>query len=177
MIPLRDVVPTRTPPFVTVALIAAHAVLVGVLPIAPALIHLLGNAGCLWSFGNTVEDRMGHGRFLVFCGGCGAIALVAQPIAAIAAPWTVVGLAGVVAGVLGAYFVLYPESRIVTLIPFPFFARVIELPAVVLPCAWFVLQFGSRAGTTAVVALVAGAAGVRFFRRAERMRVEWWNER
>ncbi len=99
-----------------------------------------------------------------------------------------VGASGAVAGVMGAYFVLYPKSRVLTLFPFPL--MLIEIPAVYLLGLWFVLQFvsglgslappaeGQLAGGVAFWAHIAGfAAGVLLifvFRRPERARVEWW---
>jgi membrane associated rhomboid family serine protease len=177
MIPLRDVIPTRTPPLVTIALLVAQALLFAELPFGPALIHLAANVACLWNYGPTVEDRMGHLRFLMFSVLCSAAALVVQRIVGAVAPAVVVGFAGGIAGLIGAYLALYPESRLVTLVPLPFFTRVVELPAVVLGCLWLVLQFASRIGMTGVGGLIAGAVSVRLFRRPERMRVEWWNER
>jgi membrane associated rhomboid family serine protease len=176
MIPLRDVVPTRTQPLITIGLCAAQAITLAVLPPGPAAIHLVLNIAVLWNFGNTLEDRMGHGRYVAFYVLCGGVATFTATIGATSAPAVFVALSGGVAGVIGAYLVLYPASRLVTLLPVPGVPRIVEVPAVALACAWFVLQLASRSGTTAVAALGAGAIAVRLFRRRERMRVEWWNE-
>jgi membrane associated rhomboid family serine protease len=102
-----------------------------------------------------------------------------------------VGASGAIAGVMGAYFVLYPHSRIVTLVPIFFFIQIFEVPAIVFLGLWFVLQFISGIGTIAattgepaggiafwahVAGFVAGVSGVIVFRRPERQRVEWWND-
>jgi membrane associated rhomboid family serine protease len=99
-----------------------------------------------------------------------------------------VGASGAVAGVMGAYFVLYPQSQIVTFVLFTF----VEVPAIVFLGLWFVLQFVSGVGSIAastggepaggvafwahVAGFVAGLGGVFVFRRPERQRVEWWND-
>jgi membrane associated rhomboid family serine protease len=154
------------------------------------LMHAAGNMLYLWIFGDNVEDRMGHGRFLAFYLLCGAAAALAQTAAAPDSPVPMVGASGAIAGVMGAYFVLYPKSRVLTLIPFPI--TVVEIPAVYLLGLWFVMQFvnglasmtppegGALAGGVAFWAHAAGfGAGVLLvllFRRPERQRVEWWDE-
>ncbi len=103
-----------------------------------------------------------------------------------------VGASGAIAGVMGAYFVLYPHSRIVTLVPFFVFFQVIEVPAIFFLGIWFLMQFLSGVGSIAttvggeagagiafwahVAGFVAGLAGVLLFRRPERQRVEWWHD-
>ena len=154
------------------------------------LMHVAGNMLYLWIFGDNVEDRMGHGRFVAFYLLCGAAAALAQTAAAPDSPVPMVGASGAIAGVMGAYFVLYPKSRVLTLIPFPI--TVVEIPAVYLLGLWFVMQFvngvatmtppedGALAGGVAFWAHAAGfGAGallVLLFRRPERQRVEWWDE-
>jgi membrane associated rhomboid family serine protease len=155
------------------------------------LMHVGGNMLFLWIFGDNVEDRMGHGRFLVFYLLCGAAAALAQTLMQPDSLVPMVGASGAIAGVMGAYFVSYPRSRIVTLIP-PFIFTTFEIPALVFLGIWFVLQFlnglgsldaaaaGHSAGGVAFWAHVAGFAaglvGVFVFRRPERQRVEWWND-
>jgi membrane associated rhomboid family serine protease len=102
--------------------------------------HLAGNMLYLWIFGDNVEDRMGHVRFLVFYVVCGLAA-------ALFFVWTepdlqvpLVGASGAIAGVLGAYLLSYPYARVATLIFFGFFIRVIHIPALVVLGLWFVLQ-------------------------------------
>jgi membrane associated rhomboid family serine protease len=143
----------------------------------------------LWIFGDNVEDRMGHGRFLVFYLLCGTAAALAQTITAPDSLVPMVGASGAIAGVMGAYFVLYPKSRIVTLIPLFFFFRIIEVPAIFFLGIWFVMQFLSGVGSIGNAAtggvafwahiggFLAGVSGVIVFRRPERQRVEWWHDR
>jgi membrane associated rhomboid family serine protease len=223
VIPLRDVIPSRTTPYVTIALIAVNALVYlyemtlgetaleefilyfGLVPAAfswvamltsmflhGGLLHVGGNMLFLWIFGDNVEDRMGHGRFVVFYVLCGAAAALAQTAMSPDSVVPMVGASGAVAGVMGAYFVLYPHSRIVTLIPLFVFFHVMEVPALVFLGLWFVLQFVSGVGSIAaatggepaggiafwahVAGFVAGVSGVLVFRRPERQRVEWWND-
>jgi len=154
-------------------------------------LHVAGNMLYLWIFGDNVEDRMGHGRFLVFYLLCGVAAALAQTITAPDSVIPMVGASGAIAGVMGAYFVLYPKSRIVTLIPIFFFFQVIEVPAILFLGIWFLMQFLSGLGSIVSVAsgstggvafwahvagFVAGLSGVVVFRRPERQRVEWWHD-
>jgi membrane associated rhomboid family serine protease len=222
MIPLRDIIPSRTTPYVTISLISLNVLVFlyelslgrgvdaftlywGLVPAAfswvtvftsmflhGGLLHVAGNMLYLWIFGDNVEDRMGHGRFLVFYLLCGVAAALAQTITAPDSVVPMVGASGAIAGVMGAYFVLYPKSRIVTLIPLFFFFQVIEVPAILFLGIWFVMQFLSGVGsivTTAgggpaggvafwahVAGFVAGISGVIVFRRPERQRVEWWHD-
>ena len=114
----------------------------------------------LWIFGDNVEDRMGHGRFLVFYLLCGIAAALAQTIANPDSIVPMVGASGAIAGVMGAYFVLYPHSRVLTLIPW-IFIQIVEIPAIVLLGFWFLMQFLS-AGAIAVTSSSHGAGGVAF---------------
>src|SRR2546423_15225282 len=153
------------------------------------LLHVAGNMLYLWIFGDNVEDRMGHGRFLVFYLLCGVAAALAQTIAAPDSVIPMVGASGAIAGVMGAYFVLYPKSRIVALVPLFFFFQIIEVPAIFFLGIWFLMQFLSGIGSIAeatrgaagggvafwahVAGFVGGITGVLLFRRPERERVEW----
>jgi membrane associated rhomboid family serine protease len=150
--------------------------------------HLGGNLLSLWIFGDNVEDRMGHGRYLVFYLLAGLAANLAQTWASPASPLPLVGASGAIAGVMGAYLVLFPRSRILVLIPIIIFFDIIEVPAVFFLGFWFLFQLlggvGSlaAAGTTGGVAFWAhaggfltGIAGVWVFRRRERQQVDWWN--
>ena len=157
------------------------------------LMHVAGNMLYLWIFGDNVEDRMGHGRYLVFYILCGVAAALAQTITVPDSVVPMVGASGAIAGVMGAYFVLYPRSRIVTLIPIFFFIQIVEVPAIFFLGIWFLMQFvngvgsivstgaGGMAGGIAfwahVAGFVAGISGVVVFRRPERQRVEWWHDR
>ena len=103
-------------------------------------LHLLGNMWFLYLFGDNVEDRLGHWRFLWFYLFCGTVAGVAHIISAPASTVPTVGASGAIAGVLGAYLVLYPRARVATMLWFGFFIDVIELPAITFLGWWFLLQ-------------------------------------
>ena len=208
MIPLRDVIPSRTTPYITLTIIVLNALawlfelslphealneflaVYGVVPAyfsAPTLVtsmflhggwsHVIGNMWYLWIFGDNVEDRVGHGRFIVFYLLCGIVAALAQVAADPASTLPTIGASGAIAGVMGAYFVLYPHSRVLTLVPFIF--GVIEVPAIVLLGFWFLMQLfsagtiamtvASRGGGVAfaahVMGFVAGVGGVFLFRK------------
>ncbi len=102
--------------------------------------HLIGNMLYLWIFGDNVEDSMGHLRFLVFYIICGILAALFQILSDPGSRIPMVGASGAIAGVLGAYFVLYPNAHILTLIFFFFFVRIVRIPAVVLLGLWFFMQ-------------------------------------
>jgi len=104
------------------------------------VLHLLGNMMFLWIFGNNVEDATGHLRFLVFYLACGATAAVAHIATHPASNMPMVGASGAISGVLGAYFLLYPHARIVTLVWLGFFARTVQIPAFVFLGIWFLVQ-------------------------------------
>jgi membrane associated rhomboid family serine protease len=222
LIPLRDIIPSRTTPVVTISLIAVNILVFiyelslgrdvdtftlyyGLVPAAfswvtvftsmflhGGFMHVAGNMLYLWIFGDNVEDRMGHGRFLVFYLLCGVAAALAQTITGPDSVVPMVGASGAIAGVMGAYFVLYPRSRIVTLIPIFFFFQVVEVPAILFLGIWFAMQFLSGIGSIVnsipggamggiafwahIAGFVAGISGVIVFRRPERQRVEWWHD-
>ena len=220
MIPLRDVIPSRTTPGVTVTLIALNIAVYlfgvtltdrsrdafitgfGLVPayfslfnvftsmfVHGGLAHVAGNMLFLWIFGDNVEDRLGHARFLFFYLLCGFIAAVSQTLLQPNSLVPMVGASGAIAGVMGAYLVLYPHSRVLMLFPFPVF--LFELPAVVFLAIWFLLQFlnavsqlpfferdaisGGVAFWAHVMGFVAGLVLVLFLKRPERTRVEWWD--
>jgi len=120
----------------------------------------------LWIFGNGVEDTLGHGRFLVFYVGSGAAAIFAQMAVTPASPVPIVGAAGAVSGVLGAYLLLFPHARILTLVTFGFLLRIVRMPALIVLAFWVVLQcldgfatfFGAR-GDAAGMTWLALAGG------------------
>ena len=192
MIPLRDVIPSRTTPYITTTIIVLNAVAwlfevtlpqdvlnqflatYGVVPASfspPTLVtsmflhgswmHVIGNMWYLWIFGDNVEDRLGHGRFIVFYLICGIAAAIGQIAMDPTSTLPTIGASGAIAGVMGAYFVLYPRSRVLTLIPLIIFWEVIELPAFVLLGFWFIMQLFS-AGAIAVTASSHGSGGVAF---------------
>ena len=190
MIPLRDVIPSRTVPFVTITIIVLNAAAWmlelsmpprelnqflfawGVVPanVHPATLvtsmflhggwlHIVGNMWYLWIFGDNVEDRFGHGRFVVFYLLCGMTAAFGQIIMEPSSMVPTIGASGAIAGIMGAYFVLFPSSRVLTLIPFLFF-DIIEVPAIVLLGFWFLMEL-VNAGAVAVTA-GTGGGGVAF---------------
>ena len=103
--------------------------------------HLLGNMLYLWIFGDNVEDRLGHLRYLAFyllCGWSASYAHIwSQPVSSVPS----IGASGAIAGVLGAYITLYPRARVVTLLPIGFIAPLVQLPAALFLGLWFVQQF------------------------------------
>lgn len=127
--------------------------------------HVLGNMLYLYIFGDNVEDTLGHGRYLLFYIACGvasfAVQIGFQPASAVPN----IGASGAIAGVLGAYFLLFPRARVVTLLPLFVFFTMVEIPAVVFLGLWFLLQFLSgtvsmgRAATTGGVAWWAHVGG------------------
>jgi membrane associated rhomboid family serine protease len=104
-------------------------------------LHVGGNMLYLWIFGDNVEDRLGPLRFVLFYLACGLVAALAQIYMHPTAKIPMVGASGAVAGVLGAYLILFPHSRVLALIPILFFFQVVELPAVLFLIFWFGMQF------------------------------------
>jgi membrane associated rhomboid family serine protease len=125
--------------------------------------HLLGNMLFLFVFGNNVEDRLGHVRYLLFFLVCGIAATYAFALTDVDARTTLVGASGAIAGVLGAYLAWYPRARVISLVPFLLFIPV-PLPAWVVLSSWFVIQAfyslgtGVAGGDVAYVSHVAGFA-------------------
>jgi membrane associated rhomboid family serine protease len=224
MLPLRDNVPTRRFPVVTVALIAINAAVwilyelphlnraildSGYFPCEPVhecvapgnpwwidiftsmfmhggWEHILGNMLFLWIFGNNVEDAMGRVRFVVFYVGAGLAASAAQIWVTLRfgspeeATIPNLGASGAIAGVLGAYIVLYPHARVVTLV----FLFLFELPALFFIGVWFLLQLwlggfslmspeagGGVAFFAHIGGFVFGLVTVRLFARHRRPRI------
>jgi membrane associated rhomboid family serine protease len=220
MIPLKDVIPSRTRPAVTTMIVAINVLVFllqltlppgdverfiytfGLVPahfsvaslftsmfVHGGLGHVSGNLLYLWIFGDNVEDRLGHGRFLVFYLATGVVAALSQTGMDPGSTVPMVGASGAIAGVMGGYFVLYPQSRVLTLFPFP--VMLFEVPAIFFLGLWFVIQFLSGLGSLAsaagqglpggvafwahVMGFVAGVLLVRLMQRPERQRVEWWS--
>ena len=192
MIPLRDVIPSRTTPYITVTIIILNALawlyeitmpqrelnqflyVYGVVPAAfspPTLVtsmflhgswsHVIGNMWYLWIFGDNVEDRLGHGRYMVFYLLCGLAAAFGQIAMEPVSTLPTIGASGAIAGVMGAYFVLYPQSRVLTAVFIVIFYEIVELPAIFLLGFWFLMQLFS-AGAIAVTSSSHGSGGVAF---------------
>ena len=120
--------------------------------------HVIGNMWYLWIFGDNVEDRLGHGRFIAFYLLCGIVASFGQIVLDPGSTLPMIGASGAIAGVMGGYFVLYPQSRVLTLIPLIIFWEIVELPAIMLLGFWFLMQLFS-AGAIAVTASSGGGGG------------------
>lgn len=204
MLPLRDNIPSRRFPFVTVLLIVANALAffweirlgprlpdallaLGIVPVrytvpeVAALFtwpeqlvpffssmflhggwtHLLGNMWTLWIFGDNVEDRLGHLRYLVFylCGGLAAAFLHIFTNAGSAIP--TIGASGAIAAVMGGYFRLYPHARVEMVIPPFFLGPYFVVPAVIFLGWWFILQFFN--GTLSLLATPTSVGGIAWW--------------
>ncbi|OQX87616.1 MAG: rhomboid family intramembrane serine protease [Candidatus Omnitrophica bacterium 4484_70.2] len=103
--------------------------------------HLAGNCLYLWIFADNVEDRLGHFNFLVFYIMCGVLANLTHLFFNWGSEVPAVGASGAIAGVLGAYFLMFPRARVLTLIPFFFFWQMVEIPAFFFLGFWFLYQF------------------------------------
>ena len=124
-------------------------------------LHIVGDMLFLWIFGNNVEDRMGRVRYLLFYLVCGVIAGLAQLLTGATSGVPNIGASGAIAGVLGAYLVLYPRARVLTALTLLFFFAVVELPAILLLGAWFVLQLLD--GSAGLVQSGNSGDGVAYF--------------
>ena len=199
MIPLRDTIPSRTAPVVTVALIVVnvlvfmHEVALGpylekfvfaygliprrlvywpgealdparFLPLITSMfwhggwLHLLGNMLYLWIFGDNVEDRLGHLRYLLFYLLAGTAAGLAQVALNPASRLPTVGASGAIAGVLGAYLVTYPRARVLTFVPLFFVPWFVEVPAFAYLVLWFLMQLLAGLGTLGAPVETGGVA-------------------
>lgn len=126
-------------------------------------LHLIANMWMLWIFGDNVEDSMGPGRYLVFYLLCGTVSVLAQTMASPSSPVPLVGASGAIAGVLGAYFLLYPGARILTLVPVFFFFYLIELPAFLFLGFWILLQFMQGFSSYVAATEGSGAGGIAWW--------------
>lgn len=120
--------------------------------------HVFGNMLYLWVFGDNVEDRMGHLRFLGFYLLCGLGASVAHLFTNWGSTVPAIGASGAVAGVLGAYLIRYPFARIATIVPLFLFWPIVELPALVVLGSWFVVQLLNGSAAIAAAAQTTGVA-------------------
>lgn len=197
MIPLRDNIPSRTFPFVTIALIVANVLVfffeltlsqrqlnnfflyfavqpveyklflnprypgqVGLFDVIVPLftsmflhggwMHIIGNMLYLWIFGDNVEDRMGHFKFLLFYILCGMTASATHIVADYNSPIPSLGASGAIAGVLGAYLMLYPRARVLVLVPIFILITTIEVPALLFLGIWIVQNFISGVASLSV---------------------------
>jgi membrane associated rhomboid family serine protease len=120
-----------------------------------SFLHIAGNMLFLWVFGDNVEDRLGRIRFIIFYFLCGLAATAAQTFVSPSSSGPMIGASGAIAGVLGAYLVMFPRARVRTLIFF-FFITLFDVPAVVLLGLWFLLQVFQGVGS------VSSGSGVAY---------------
>lgn len=113
-------------------------------------VHLLGNLMYLFIFGDNVEDRLGHGRYLIFYLCSGIIAFLAHVFSSPTSKVPTVGASGAIAGVLGAYFVMFPRARVLALIPIGFFLPMVEIPSIVFLFLWFITNLFSGVASLGV---------------------------
>ncbi len=130
------------------------------------ILHIVGNMLALWVFGDNVEDRIGHGKYLVFYLFCGVIATLVHSLSAVvgligdgaALQRGVVGASGAIAGVMGAYYLLVPRSSIRTLIVFIFIITTVWIPSGFFIVLWFIIQLFSGVGS-----ILGPGAGVAYW--------------
>jgi membrane associated rhomboid family serine protease len=123
--------------------------------------HLIGNMLYLHIFGDNIEDRLGHGRYLLFYLACGVLSFLAQVAVQPHSMVPNLGASGAIAGLLGAYFLLFPRARVLTLLPLLFFFPLVEIPAFFFLGIWFLIQFLSGASTIGRTSALTGG-------------VAWW---
>jgi membrane associated rhomboid family serine protease len=184
MFPVSDVIPSRTRPVVTVALIALTSAVFlyelqldrremyelarsyGVVPadvvwfhtitsafLHDGWIHFAGNMLYLWIFGDNVEDSLGHAGFALFYLGAAAVSAAAHAVLNPTSLSPLIGASGAIAAILGAYFVLYPRSQVLTAIFLVLYLDVIEVPALIFLGVWLVMQL-----LAGIASMGAGAA-------------------
>lgn len=146
--------------------------------------HLAGNMLYLWIFGNNIEDGTGRTRFLLFYLLCGAAAAYAHAYANRYSLVPMIGASGAVSGVLGAYLMLYPRARVLTLVFFGFYIRTVEIPALIVLALWFGLQFvnalfdsGARGGVAWYAHVAGFVAGMLLIGAFKRKGVRFWDGR
>jgi membrane associated rhomboid family serine protease len=125
-------------------------------------LHLIANMWVLWIFGDNIEDYLGHFLYLVFYLLSGIAASLLHIFFNLGSTIPSVGASGAIAGVMGAYFVLYPSARVLTLVPIIFFFSFIWLPAWIVLGYWFVVQFLSGAATSIAYSSQTGG-GIAFW--------------
>jgi len=150
-------------------------------------LHFLGNMVFLWIFGDNVEDRLGHATYLFFYLGCGYVAAMAQVFADPESFAPMIGASGAIAGIMGAYFVIYPHSRVLTAVFIFLFLDIIEVPAIFFLGLWFLLQlfhgamsYGSQEGGVAFWAhaggFLVGIGAGAWVRARDRANREYWSD-
>ena len=120
--------------------------------------HIIGNMWFLWIFGDNIEDRLGHFKFIAFYLLCGLAAGLAHAYTNPASQIPTVGASGAIAGVMGAYTILFPRARVKTLIPIFYYFHIVDLPAFLFLGIWFLMQFLSGAASLAAGVAAGGVA-------------------
>ena len=105
------------------------------------LFHLGGNMLYLWIFGNNIEDRLGHIRFILFYSFCGIVSAYAHAITSPHSLTPMIGASGAISGVLGAYLLLFPRATVYTLVFLGFFVTTVKIPALIVIGFWAIIQF------------------------------------
>jgi len=121
--------------------------------------HIIGNMVFLYIFGDNVEDRMGHFNYLIFYLLAGILANGSQAFISQSSKIPLIGASGAIAGVLGSYFFYYPHAQVLTLVPFGFFTRIVEIPAYIFLGLWFLMQTFSSTAAIASHAVAKQASG------------------
>ncbi|HIC93776.1 MAG TPA: rhomboid family intramembrane serine protease [Anaerolineae bacterium] len=152
--PLALVSGWRDSPWVLITLLTSQFLHAG-------WVHFFGNMLYLWIFGDNVEDETGRGRFLVFYLICGVAASLAQVAMNPRSNLPLIGASGAIAGVLGAYLLLFPWARVLVAVPILFYLRIIAVPAVLVLSTWFVTQLFSGLAAITLASQVTGG-------------VAWW---
>ncbi|MCU0586902.1 MAG: rhomboid family intramembrane serine protease [Syntrophobacteraceae bacterium] len=124
-------------------------------------LHLIGNLWSLFIFGDNIESELGHFRYALFYVASGVAAGLIQLLTSPGATIPTIGASGAIAGVMGAYFILFPRARILTFVPIIFFFTLMEIPAYVFLGFWFLLQFFS--GTFSLLGHSREVAGVAWW--------------
>ena len=121
-------------------------------------LHLIGNMWFLWVFGSHVEEAIGSGKYLIFYLLSGVASALVQFMVNLGSPIPTLGASGAIAGVMGAFLLLYPRVRVVTLVFIVIFITTIELPAAFMLIYWFAIQLLSGLGSLAMVSQAQGIA-------------------
>lgn len=130
-------------------------------------LHIAGNMLYLWIFGNNVEDRLGHTKFLIFYLVCGALAALAQWYFAAGSAIPSLGASGAIAGVMGAYIIRFPKARVLTLVPLGIILIPFRIPAVFFLGIWFLMQaFNGIASLGAPANLGMETGGIAYWAHA-----------
>ena len=126
-------------------------------------VHLFGNMIYLWTFGDAVEDVLGHARYFIFFVACGIAGSLAHTLVFIQSSIPSIGASGSIAGILGAFLVLRPHTRIVTLFPLVIYWAMAEIRAALFLPVWFLMQFFNGAASISAARGTEEVAGVAWW--------------